>query len=78
MWKNVKRGLGLVVGIELGVAAVKAVKIMSLAAFGIWLANNETEMEELKKEKPHLYEKLKKYKVEKDEESVEKETEEES
>lgn len=73
MWKNVKRGLGLVVGIELGVAAVKAVKTVGLAAFTIWLANNEKEMEELKKEKPHLYEKIKKYKVEKDEESVEEE-----
>lgn len=73
MWKNVKRGLGLVIGIELGVAVVKAVKTVSLAVVTIAVANDEKAMAEIKEEKPHLYEKIKKYKVEKDEESVEEE-----
>lgn len=73
MWKGLKKGFGVVLGIELGLVTAKCIKLVVEAAGVVLLANDEKAMNEIKNEKPHLYEKLKKYKAEKKEESVEEE-----
>lgn len=72
MLKNVKKGIGLAIGMSIGYGAVKCTKVAVLAAIATWAANDEAYMEELKERKPDLYEKAKKF-VMKKEESVEEE-----
>lgn len=69
MFKNFKKGFGLISGIILGKAALTAIAKSILRR----CAKDEDYMERIRKEKPDLYERVKKYQPKKAEDSKKEE-----
>lgn len=57
MLKNIKAGMGLVIGLSLGVATIRFVKSEIMR----WGAKDDELMARMKETDPELYEQLKKY-----------------
>lgn len=72
MWKAMKKGFGLAIGVCFGYGLFNAIADEFLR----WRASDDEYMEDIKTRKPDVYEDLKKYRVEEvKEESVEEEGE---
>lgn len=69
MFKNFKKGFGLISGIILGKATLTVIAESILRR----LAKDEDYMERIRKEKPYLYERVKKYQPKKAEDSKKEE-----
>lgn len=73
MLKNIKKGFGFIIGVELGKLALGCAGAIGMAL----IANDEKHMNDMKKRNPELWEKYNKFTVKK-EDSVEESEEEEA